>query len=308
MYFIGTSTGRSLIMRVFPRWRAELDLGDCALRGVDLPLHAPPGEYRAVVDHIATDPLSLGALVTSHKLDLFAACRDRFDVIDEFAALMHEASSISKRAGTLVCHAKDPISSALAMDAVIPSDHWRRAGGEAFIIGAGGAATAIAWALARQSPNRGRPKRIVVSDVDDARLTALRAVLTRSGTEVALDTVTCQTPSDNDAVVSALPPGSLVVNATGLGKDAPGSPIGDAVAFPMDGLIWELNYRGELTFLRQARAQQNPRRLCAEDGWTYFIYGWTQVIAEVFNRPVPAAGDAFDRLVETADAVREEAL
>ena len=53
----------------------------------------------------------------------------------------------------------------------------------------------------------------------------------------------------------ALPPRSLVVNATGMGKDRPGSPLRAGAAFPERSAVWELNYRGELEFLRQARAQ-----------------------------------------------------
>ena len=87
----------------------------------------------------------------------------------------------------------------------------------------------------------------------------------------------------NDRIVEALPAGSLVINATGLGKDRPGSPLTDHCKFPENGLVWELNYRGTLEFMHQAEAQRERRGLLIEDGWTYFIHGWTQVIAEVFH-------------------------
>ena len=35
--------------------------------------------------------------------------------------------------------------------------------------------------------------------------------------------------------------------------------------------------------MRQAQAQKQAKNLHVEDGWDYFIHGWTQVIAEVFN-------------------------
>ena len=35
--------------------------------------------------------------------------------------------------------------------------------------------------------------------------------------------------------------------------------------------------------MRQAEAQAAQRNLTIEDGWNYFLYGWTQVIAEVFE-------------------------
>ena len=90
-------------------------------------------------------------------------------------------------------------------------------------------------------------------------------------------------PTDNDKSVAKLPPYSLVVNGTGLGKDAPGSPITDDCLFPEHGLVWEINYRGELIFMDQANAQKQARDLTVEDGWIYFIHGWTQVVSEVFH-------------------------
>ncbi len=79
------------------------------------------------------------------------------------------------------------------------------------------------------------------------------------------------------------PPGSLVVNATGMGKDLPGSPITNDGVFPLQGIAWELNYRGELLFLHQALAQHATRQLTVEDGWLYFLHGWTEVIAQVIK-------------------------
>jgi hypothetical protein len=43
------------------------------LVGIDLPPHAPPEQYRAVVQFLREDELSLGGLVTTHKIDLFLA-------------------------------------------------------------------------------------------------------------------------------------------------------------------------------------------------------------------------------------------
>jgi len=46
---------------------------------IELEIHDDPATYRAVVGHIRKEPLALGALVTTHKIDLRAACRDLFD-------------------------------------------------------------------------------------------------------------------------------------------------------------------------------------------------------------------------------------
>ena len=96
----------------------------------------------------------------------------------------------------------------------------------------------------------------------------------------------------------------MVVNATGLGKDRPGSPLTDAVVFPEDGIVWEFNYRGKLDFLRQAQAHRADCHLTTEDGWLYFIHGWTRVIAEVFHVDIPTRGPVFDDLCRIAQGIR----
>ena len=108
----------------------------------------------------------------------------------------------------------------------------------------------------------------------------------------------------SDAVLETLAPGSLIVNATGLGKDAPGSPLTDEALFPHNAIAWDLNYRGELIFLDQARAATS-QDVTTVDGWVYFLHGWTQVIAEVFDIEIPVMGPEFDLLSDIASATRK---
>lgn len=299
-YFIGVTTGKSSIMKVFPAWADTLGLGDAVIAGMDFPLHADPAAYRAAVAFIKADPLSLGALVTTHKIDLYKACRDLFDVVDPHAAFMGETSCLSKRDGRLVCHAKDPISSGLALDGFIPAGHFARTGGELFSMGAGGSTIALTWHMMRPERAADAPSRIVVSNRSPERLEEIARIHRELGSPIPVDYVLAPTPTVNDAVTAGLKPGSLVINATGLGKDAPGSPLTDAATFPENGIVWDLNYRGDLVFLDQARAQQAARRLQIEDGWTYFIHGWTQVIAEVFDVAIPVSGPRFDEICRIA--------
>lgn len=300
IYFIGVTTGRSSILRVFPRWAEALRLGSCRIVGIDLPLHAPAEDYRRVVAFIKEDPRSLGALVTSHKIDLFQACRDLFDEVDPLGALMGELSCLSKRGGRLIASAKDPITSGLALDAFLPAGHFRKTEAEAFLMGAGGSTIAITWHLTRPERGDDKPSRIIVSNRSQPRLDAIRRIHHAFGSDVPVDYVLAPEPRLNDAVMEDLPGGSLVVNATGLGKDAPGSPISNAGHFPVGGFAWELNYRGDLVFLRQAEAAAARRPLTVVDGWVYFIHGWTRVIADVFDVDIPVSGAAFDRLSELA--------
>ncbi|WP_432488455.1 shikimate dehydrogenase family protein [Kineococcus sp. SYSU DK018] len=300
LHFIGVTTGSSSIVRVFPRWAASLGLHEAGLNGVDLPLHAPDQEYRRVVEFIRDDPLSRGALVTTHKLDLYRACRDLFDATDRFAGLMAETSCLSKRSGRLLASAKDPVSSGLALDAILPPGYWRERGRSALVMGAGGSSVAITWYLTRPAAGDDRPQRITVTDRDPRRLAHLLDLHRQSGTSVDLRGELVGSASDTDRLLEGLEPGALVVNATGLGKDRPGSPIGDHALFPERAVAWDLNYRGDLQFLRQARRQAGERAVRCHDGWEYFIHGWTRVIAEVFDVDIPTRGPAFDVLSDLA--------
>jgi len=259
-------------------------------------VHAPPWVYRNVVDFIKRDPLSLGALVTTHKIDLFHACEGQFDVIDPHARLMGEVSCLSKDGDALVAHAKDPISAGLALNAFVPKGHWERTGAEVLSMGAGGSTIAISWYLSQVSRGADRPARIIVSNRSAPRLSKIAAVRDGMATDTPFEFLLAPHPRDNSEVVDRLPAGSLVINATGLGKDAPGSPLAGTESFPQDGLAWDLNYRGDLVFLDQARAQEADRDLVVEDGWIYFLHGWTQVIAEVFHIEIPTCGPRFDEL------------
>lgn len=302
-YFIGVSTAKSSIRQVFPLWAAELDLGEVDFVGIDMPLHAPADDYRRVVQFLRDDELSLGALVTTHKLDLYQAASDLFDYADPLTLLMDEISCISKRDGQLRAHAKDPITAGFALDAIVTEGEWRDR--SIFIMGAGGSAIAMTWHLTRPERGDDRPAEIVVSNRSHPRLESLGKVYSEFGAGVPLRLVDSPEPTDNDAVLAAMPSSSLIVNATGLGKDAPGSPLTDDCRFPVDARVWDLNYRGDLVFLDQARAQEADRELKVHDGWVYFIHGWTRVIAEVFDIDIPTSGPEFDRLSEIARAARE---
>ncbi|NPD66740.1 shikimate dehydrogenase [Lichenicola cladoniae] len=310
LYFIGVTTGQSSIMTIFPRWAEALGLMPCAIRGIDLPLHAEPEAYREVVSFIKNDPLSVGALVTAHKIDLLHVAADLFDELDDHASALHEVSCLSKREGRLIGHAKDPISARLALDAVVPKGHWGRrgaAGGDAFLIGAGGAATAITWNLMHPPAGEMSPGRIVVSDVSEARLDGLRRFHAGLGSKVRVDYVLSGSTADNDGILRSLSDRSLVVNATGLGKDRPGSPLGQQARFPAGGIVWELNYRGDLLFLDRAEQQAAEFGLTIFDGWNYFLHGWTQVIAEVFAIEIPTSGPKFEALSALAGGAPRQA-
>ncbi len=300
LYFIGVTTGKSSIMKVFPAWAEFLGLKDAVIKGIDFKLHDDPAAYREAVEFIRDDPLSMGALVTTHKIDLFHACRDLFDVVDPHAELMDETSCISKRNGKLVCHAKDPISSGLSIDGFLGANYFAENEADLFSMGAGGSTIALTWHLMRASRGKNVPSRIVVTNRSQHRLDEIRRIHESVETGVPVEYLLAERPEDNDRVLATLRRGSLIINATGLGKDAPGSPLTDEAIFPERSVVWDLNYRGDLVFLDQARRQEREHRLQVEDGWTYFIHGWTQVIAEVFDVTIPTSGTSFEQISRIA--------
>lgn len=304
MYFIGVTTAKSSIRRVFGAWMAILGRPDVDLVGIDLPIHAPSDSYRRVVDFIKSDPFSLGALVTTHKVDLLRSARDMFDELDEGAVDLHEVSCLSKSGGVFRGSAKDPLTSALALQSFLPADHWSTSDSEVVCLGAGGSALALASSFARASISDGRPRKIVVTNRSAQRLEEFAEAYEALEGGTPYELVHAPTPDINDEWVSRAPAGSLIVNATGLGKDAPGSPLTADVRFPPRAYVWDFNYRGDLVFLEQARAQQTAQDLHIEDGWVYFLHGWTQVIADVLDIDIQPHTELFDELALAAEAVR----
>lgn len=277
MRFVGVSTASSSIMTVFPVWSRMLGL-DAELVGLDVPLDSPPQAYRDVVRTLAEDPACVGALVTTHKIALYDAARDLFDSLDEFAREVGEVSSVAVDGGRVRGVARDPITAGLALEAVLADDHFAR-GGHVLCLGGGGAGTAIGWYLARRQD---APVQMTVVDTSPARLAHLLEVVEPQARRTTVRTVEAA-QADVARLLAGLPSHSLVVNATGMGKDRPGSPVPDGARWPQDAVAWELNYRGSLEFFHQAQAQQQERGLTVVDGWDYFVHGWTQVIADVFG-------------------------
>lgn len=303
-YYIGVTTTKSSIMKVFPKWAEYLGLGDTPIVGIDCKIHDDAQVYRKVVNFIKNDKNSLGALVTSHKIDLYDAAEDLFDQVDSHAKFLGELSCISKRNGKLWGHAKDAITSGLSLESFIPKNHWKKTGAEICIIGAGGASLALTTYIMQKLKRSNRPSKIYVTNRSAPRLEKMKMIHEKVNAGIKVDYICCGSPQENDKIVNSLKPGSLVINGTGLGKDAPGSPLTNAVNFPENGFAWDYNYRGDLVFLEQARAQKEEKDLHVEDGWMYFLYGWTSVIGEVFHVKIPTKGPVFDNISSIAVGAR----
>jgi len=265
MYFLGVTTGQSSIHRIFPRWTAMAGVDGAVLRGIDIPMDAPPERHRAAVRTILDDPESCGGLVTTHKVNVFQHARDLFTAFDPDAERLGEVNCIVRRPGALTGLATDTLTAGLALRDILGPGPAPPA---ALILGAGGAAVALAVVLYRDYA----PDLVALTDISAPRLEHVRS-LTRARCELI------NSPADHDRLLAAMPPGSLIVNATGMGKDRPGSPLTRAARFPAGATAWDFNYRGDLAFLDLARSQG----IRAINGWNYFLHGWSQVMARVFG-------------------------
>jgi shikimate dehydrogenase len=292
--FFGVSTGASSIMRVFPAWAEILGLG-AEISGYDIPIGTDAEAYRRAVKMVQGDDSIRGALITSHKVAFYKHAGDLFDALDEPSRSWEEISCIYKRDGELRGSAKDPGVAAHVLHQLAPPEHWRTSGAHALCLGAGGSGTAISAALLRAAH---QPETVTMADVDRNQLEHLRALHLRAGIDGRVLYELVRDPRDCDRLIASLPASSLVVNATGVGKDVPGSPISNAATFPESGIIWELNYRGELAFLHQAEQQRDTRGLRVDNGWQYFIRAWVAVIEEVFGRTLSEVD--LERLADVA--------
>jgi shikimate dehydrogenase len=280
--FVGVDTAGSLAHTVFGRWAGLLDR-PWVLRGVDLPQDTPPETYRRLATAVRDNQAVHGAVVTAHKLRLYRACAGDLRP-DRLAVLTREVNALAAADGVLRGYAND----ARSLGHVLPDVP------HVVCLGAGGAGTALLLALRAGCD-------AVFADPDQRALDDLRAVADRAGLG-PVRYARLSGPADADALVAAVRDPALVVNATGLGKDAPGSPVSDAAPFRPGMLAWDFNYRGELAFLRQAGAHGASTM----DGWDYFVAGWAGCLTAIAG--VPFTPERLARFARAAAPHRPRAF
>jgi shikimate 5-dehydrogenase len=213
-----------------------------------------------------------------------------------------EVSSISKLDGKLEGHAKDPLTSGASLDAIIEPGYFARTHGHVLCFGAGGSGVATLLHLINKKDKGDRPDNFTFVNRSQGRLDHAREMVGGLQTDIDIEYICNSDPLFNDRIMEKFPPYSIIINATGMGKDTPGSPITWQGKFPSNAIAWEFNYRGELDFMHQALAQVESRGVKVEDGWIYFVHGWTQVVAQVLHFDLTP--DLFDRLNQAASSVR----
>ncbi len=271
MYFVGVTTGHSVAPRVWSDWAKIVGIPAALLQCIDVPVDAPASVLRDALWRIRDDPDSSGALITTHKVRIHDEHADFFAEFSPDASLLGEVGCAKRRDdGSFAGLAPDVSACGLAMQSILGDGQFT---GDVLILGAGGAARAILLNLRRHHD----PRRVAVTDVLPHRLAAIARV------DQGADRVMVRTETDTDRQIATLGRGALIVNATGVGKDRPGSPIGADASFQEDAIAWDLNYRGDLQFL-EISGQRGA--LCV-DGWDYFVHGLSEVMSLVFSVDIP---------------------
>jgi shikimate dehydrogenase len=300
--FLGVSTAASAVHRYFPQWASSFP-EPVRLVGIDLPVAAPRQKYEGLLDWMARNQQVRGMVITSHKIDLFRAGSRRFAAASRLSATLGEVSAVRRTpSGDLLAYATDPLSARAAAAEL----NLGTSGAEAICFGAGGAAVALMAALTLPGTELTRDTRpapdarcrapgvnatggplsegaIHVTDVRPDRLTHLMHVAASLGVASRVVPHLQEDAAGNTRLLAGHPDARLVVNATGLGKDSPGSPLTDQAVWPRHCIVWDMNYRGPLSFLHQARAQQDARGLQIADGWRFFLHGWTNALAPILG-------------------------
>jgi shikimate 5-dehydrogenase len=290
--FIGVDASHSHAMAAVPEWSSELGV-PLRVKPVDVPVGAGSDRYERIVNELLADPHAAGAVVTGHKVGMYTAAAERCVYISPDAQQLRECTVLARGRHGLAAHATDVQSIGAEVDRI-----WPGCSAPVLCLGAGGSGAALCLHLLRR---RSAPPTIVMCERDPDRAaefadlfsTALRPRNVEVRVEDGANTW-------DDAVLS-MPPGALIVNATGLGKTGREMPLTTEAVFPRLATVWDLNYRGPLPFLVHANDQAGKRTLRVHDGWRLFALGWLASLGALLNVHPPAGLD--DTFVAIAEGV-----
>ncbi len=186
-YFIGVTTAKSSIMKVFPLWMKVLGREDVVMEGMDCKIHDEPGSYRKAVAQIKYDPYRSARWSPPTR----STCSPPRGICSttwiRTPMITDEISSISKLEGRLEGHAKDPITSGASLDAIIEKDYFGRTGGDVLCFGAGGSAIATLLHLINKKDKGDRPKRFTFVNRSQGRLDHAREMVSSLKTDIEIE-------------------------------------------------------------------------------------------------------------------------
>lgn len=201
-----------------------------------------------------------------HKEDLVPL----MDALDDAAQAIGSVNTVCLRDGKLTGHSTDGPGFLAALEHELRFSPGRRT---VTLLGAGGAARAVACALVRAGAAR-----VYVCNRTPERAAAL----------CALDPSGCLVPAGFDAeTLSRLSAGSdLLVNCTNLGMEGCPDQFADLSfldALPREAAVYDLIYHpGSTELLRQARR----RGLCAANGLSMLVWQAVLALEYFLDRPL----------------------
>lgn len=296
MFFIGVTTHNSFVNKVFNDWIRIINK-DAELIGINLDIDCAANDYSKIVTFLKSEPLALGSLVTTHKVRLYNYANQLFDELPETCSEFKEIGCIYKNGNSLCGEVTDLLTVKEALNVFLKQDYFKNMSSDFCILGGGGAGLALAYKILTGSETK--PQRLILTDINESRLITIKGILGKYDTENILELQVANV-NQTDNIIDNLKDGSVIVNATGLGKDREGSPFSAKTNIPKDSYLWEFNYRGELDFLKIGQEQAKEKNLKLYDGWIYFIHGWAQVMSRVFH--VDNIMDYFDKFLEVANS------
>lgn len=270
---------------------------------LDIPADSPAAPYRELVASIMSDPTIRGAVITAHKTAVYEHAADLLDGIDKMAEQLGEVSVIYRTGTSLRGTVIEHRSITRALTDMGNGTPITRSDADVMVFGAGGTAVALIAALKATSwPDPARPHTLHLVDVSADRLHHAQNVAHRGPHPLRVH-IHLSDGSIRLSDLPDLPARSLIINATGLGKDRPGTPLELPAVWPEQAHVWDLNYRGDLPMLSDAERALGDLQIHVHNGWALFIHGWAESLSQILCRTI--AGSLRQRMDELARKARQ---
>jgi shikimate 5-dehydrogenase len=295
VYIVGAEPLPQGLLDVLPKWVQRFGDKSTAIVPMAAPSAADAAGYQRFVDFMRDEYNAVGAIMLSHASTLFEHTQQMFDEFDDDAKLLGKIGVAVRTPGTLTALAPAKRAAQQAYEQTFGNDSTPA---EALIIGATAQARALALALSNSDSGSG-PLRVCLTTLDGKSMTDMRQRIADLPEDRRPVLRHIESPLEHDRLLTLLPPGSLVVNATGPANADTKSPVGDAALFPEEGMVWDLDAVGiSSPFLDKARQQRRPRGLRLADGPIFHQYQWLAAVAAVFgNAPTHEEAEKLRKLI-----------
>ncbi len=280
VYLVGVQPLPQVLLDVLPKWARKFGHRSTAIVPISAPWEPDTASCRAFIEFLRDEYNAVGAIMVSHAATLFEHTQHLFDDLDGDTGLLGEIGVAVRSPGKLTGLAPAKSAALQAYEHAFGSDSEPE---EALIIGASGPARALALALSGSADASG-PRRVILTTLDGKSMSDMRQRIADLPEDQQPELRHIESPLEHDRLVTLLPPGSLVVNATEPTDENTTSPVGEAALFPQNGLVWDLAAVGiSSPFLDKARHQRSARGLRLADGPAFHQIQWIAAAAAVFG-------------------------